>query len=121
MSTRTVSETGMPAAVAIGLPDLLVYQEAAIVSRTLVKTNGGTVTLFAFDAGQALSEHTAPFNAVVQVLEGQMELTIGGQVVVAQAGQTVLMPASVPHAVHAFQRAKMLLTMVREVSAGPQQ
>ena len=72
------------------------------------------MTAFAFDAGQALSEHTAPFDAIVQVLDGKAELTIGGKRVAAQAGQAVLMPADVPHAVNATGRFKMLLLMIRE-------
>jgi quercetin dioxygenase-like cupin family protein len=87
------------------------------VSRTLAKRTGGTVTLFAFDAGQALSEHTVPFDAIVQVLDGDAELTVGGTKVSARAGQTVLMPANIPHAVYAPQRFKMLLVMVREVQS----
>ena len=108
---------GMPAGEALDLSSLVAYQEGSIVSRTLAKRNGGTVTLFAFDAEQALSEHTVPFDAIAQVLDGDAELTIGGNKVSARAGQTVLMPANIPHAVYAPQRFKMLLTMVREVHA----
>lgn len=86
----------------------------AVVSRTLAKARGGSLTLFAFDAGQELSEHTAPFDAFVQVLEGAVELVIGGAKVVASAGETVRMPAGIPHAVRAVERFKMLLAMVRE-------
>jgi quercetin dioxygenase-like cupin family protein len=71
------------------------------------------VTLFAFDAGQELSEHSTPFDAMVQVLDGEVELTIGGKVIRAGAGETVIMPADIPHAVTASQRFKMLLTMIR--------
>ena len=92
----------------------LAYQSGAIVSRTLAKSKGGTFTLFAFDAGQELSEHTAPFDAFVQVLDGSVELTIGGEKVVARRGETVRMPAGIPHAVRALEPFKMLLTMVRE-------
>jgi len=74
---------------------------------------GGTVTLFSFDAGQGLSEHSAPFDALVQILDGEAELKIGGKPVVARQGQLVVMPANVPHAVKAIQRFKMLLTMLR--------
>ena len=108
---------GLPAAQPVDLAELVSYQEGAIVSRTLAKRNGGTVTLFAFDTGQALSEHTAPFDALVQVLEGEAELIIGGRSVAAGAGRAVLMPADVPHAVHAQSPFKMLLTMIREVTA----
>lgn len=106
---------GMPAAKALELADLVDYQKGSIVSRTLAKANGGTVTLFAFDAGQALSEHTAPFDAFLQVLDGRADLTVGGKRVRAAAGRTVLMPAGVPHAVRAARRFKMLLVMVRRV------
>ncbi|MBI4863634.1 MAG: cupin domain-containing protein [Candidatus Riflebacteria bacterium] len=108
----------MPKAEPVELQGLVAYQEGAIVSRVVVQRNGGTVTLFAFDGGQALSEHSAPFDALVQVLEGEAELVIGGKKVPARAGQWVLMPAKVPHAVNAIQRFKMLLTMVREVDTG---
>jgi len=115
MSLKQAPEsTGLPPATPVVLPDLASYQDGAVVSRTLVKKSGGTVTVFAFDAGQSLSEHTAPFDAIVQVLDGQVELVIGGQKVPATAGQTVLLPANVPHAVNAVTRFKMLLIMVRE-------
>jgi len=104
----------LPPAVALDLAGLVSYQDGAVVSRTLVKRNACTVTAFAFDAGQALSEHTAPFDAIVQVLDGAVLLAIGGKQVNAQAGQTVLMPANVPHAVTATTRFKMLLLMIRE-------
>ncbi len=109
-------EAGMPAAQALELAGLVDYQDGAIVSRTLVKQNGGSLTLFAFDAGQELSEHTAPFDALVEVLDGQVELSIGGRKVSAKSGQSVLMPANVPHAVFASVRFKMLLMMIRKVS-----
>jgi len=108
----------MPAAEPVSLGDLVSYQEESVVSRTLAKRNGGTVTLFAFDEGQALSEHTVPFDALVQVLDGEVELTIGGKTVVAKSGDAVLMPADVPHAVNATNRFKMLLVMVRQVESG---
>jgi quercetin dioxygenase-like cupin family protein len=95
------------------LADLVQYGEGAVVSRTLIKRPTGTITLFAFDAGQELSEHTTPFDAVVQVLDGEVMLTIGGQPVPAKAGETVIMPANIPHAVKATVRFKMLLTMIR--------
>ena len=101
------------AASPIRLGHLVDYATGAVVSRTLEKTKGGTLTVFAFDAGEELSEHTAPFNAYITVLDGSAELTIGGQVVVASEGETVLMPADMPHAVRAVDRFKMLLMMVR--------
>lgn len=84
-------------------------------SRTLLKRAGGTLTLFAFDKGQSLSEHTAPFDAVSHVLEGEADITIAGTVHHVSAGEMVLMPANQPHAVNARTRFKMLLTMVRSI------
>ncbi len=98
----------------VRLADEVSYAPGSIVSRIVSKARGGSLTLFAFDAGQELSEHTAPFDALVQVLEGTVELTIGGQAVPATPGEAVLMPAHVPHAVRATSRFKMLLSMVRE-------
>jgi quercetin dioxygenase-like cupin family protein len=97
----------------VRLDQELDYVPGSVVSRTLARAKGGSLTLFAFDAGQELSEHTAPFDAFVQVLDGTVELTIGGERVPARAGETVLMPAGVPHAVQARERFKMLLSMVR--------
>lgn len=104
----------LPAAQPVRLADLVDYAPGSIVSRTLQKKKVGTVTLFAFAAGQELSEHSAPYDAIVQVLDGEVELTIGGKTVPAVAGETVLMPASIPHAVAAVKQFKMLLTMIRE-------
>ncbi len=103
----------MPSGEAVSLASLVEYAGGSIVSRELVKNDAGSITLFAFDAGQGLSEHTAPFDALVQVLEGEAELSIGGETVAAPAGRAVLMPADVPHAVRAPARFKMLLTMLR--------
>jgi quercetin dioxygenase-like cupin family protein len=103
----------------LDLGSLVEYQDGSVVSRTVAKKNGGTITLFAFDELEGLSEHAAPFDALVQILEGQAELTIGGSRVIAGAGQTVLMPANVPHALFARTRFKMLLIMVREVTELP--
>ena len=99
---------------AVALKDHVEYSSEAVVSKTLVKKPKGTITLFAFDKGQELSEHTTPFDAVVQIVEGKAELIIGGESVVAREGEMVVMPANVPHAVKATQRFKMLLTMIRE-------
>ena len=104
----------LSAAKAIDLADLAEYADGSIVSRTLVDCDAGTITLFAFDAGQHLSEHSAPFDAVVQILDGLAELTIDGKTLTATTGQIVIMPANVPHAVNAPQRFKMLLTMLRQ-------
>jgi quercetin dioxygenase-like cupin family protein len=103
----------LPAGRAVKLGELADYVPGSVVSRTLVKNAAGTITLFAFDAGQGLSEHAAPFDAVVQVLDGEVMLTIGGKQVPAVAGETVLMPANVPHALNGTKPFKMLLTMIR--------
>jgi quercetin dioxygenase-like cupin family protein len=89
------------------------YSKGAVVSQTLVEKSVGTITLFAFDAGQGLSEHSAPFDAVVQVIEGEGVFVIGGEEHNLTAGQMVIMPANVPHSVRAVQKFKMLLTMIR--------
>ena len=104
----------LPVSQAIELADAVECAAGSIVSRTIVENDAGTLTLFAFDAGQGLSEHSAPFDAFVHVLDGEVELTIGGEAVRAAAGQVVVMPANVPHAVKARVPFKMLLTMVRE-------
>lgn len=95
------------------LAGLVRYARGSIVSRTIADSAAGTLTLFAFDEGQRLSEHSAPFDAVVQVLDGEVKLTIGGKPVRAAAGQLVVMPANVTHAVDAVKRFKMLLIMIR--------
>lgn len=99
--------------VAVSLATHIEYSEDAIVSKTLLDKKTGTLTLFAFDAGQGLSEHTSPYDATVQVLDGEGVLTIGGERVVLRAGQLCIMPANVPHDVRAEQRFKMLLIMIR--------
>ena len=107
----------MPAAEALQVSGLVEYGAGAIVSRTLSKGKAGTLTVFAFDQGQELSEHSAPFDAYVQVLDGTVRLTIGGKPVQAKSGSLVLMPANVPHAVKAETRMKMLLTMLKQGAA----
>ncbi|HSH69241.1 MAG TPA: cupin domain-containing protein [Deferrisomatales bacterium] len=103
----------MEMATVVQLVDHVQYAADAVVSKTLVDQKTGTLTLFAFDAGQGLSEHTAPFDAVVQVLDGEAEVTVGGEILHAPTGTLVIMPARVPHALRAVQRFKMLLTMIR--------
>ena len=110
---KTQTKGEMPAAEAVRLADLVNYQDGAVVSRTLVKRATGTITLFAFDEGQGLSEHTAAFDAVAHVLEGKAEITVSGARMKATAGEAVLMPANQPHALKALGRFKMLLTMIR--------
>jgi quercetin dioxygenase-like cupin family protein len=98
---------------AVNLAGLVEYQPGSVVSREVVKKPTGTVTVFAFDAGQGLSEHTAPFDALVNLLDGEAEITIGGKPVAAKTGDMVIMPANVPHALKAVKRFKMLLVMIR--------
>lgn len=98
---------------AIDLAASVAYADGSIVSKTLLDKKTGTLTVFAFDAGQGLSEHTAPFDATVQILDGEAELMIGGAPVIAKEGQIVIMPAGIPHSVRAVQRFKMLLIMIR--------
>jgi quercetin dioxygenase-like cupin family protein len=99
---------------ASALTGLVEVAEGAIVSRVLASASGGTVTLFAFDRGQGLSEHSAPFDALVQVVDGALELTIGGVDLRVVEGEIVRMPANVPHALHAPEPTRMVLTMLRE-------
>ena len=93
--------------------DLVEYQEGAVVSRTIIKKDTGTITLFAFDAGQGLSEHTTPFDALVQILEGDLEVIISGKAYHLSAGHMIIMPAHEPHALKAKTKMKMQLTMIR--------
>jgi quercetin dioxygenase-like cupin family protein len=102
-----------PENVARSLVDLVTYQEASVVSKTLLEKKTGTVTLFAFDKGQGLSEHTAPFDAMVFVLDGVAEIVIAGNPVVVRQGEMLVMPANQPHALKAVERFKMILTMIR--------
>lgn len=102
-----------PKAEILQLTEMAAYQSGSIVSRQITKAEAGNVTLFAFDEGQELSEHTAPFDALVQVLEGQAEILISGQPYQLTDGQSIILPADQPHAVRARGRFKMLLTMIR--------
>jgi quercetin dioxygenase-like cupin family protein len=95
------------------LSGLLQYQDGAIVSRVLLKNKGGTVTMFAFDLGEGLSEHTAPFDALVVVTDGEADVEIAGESFKLQQGETIILPANQPHAVRAATRFKMLLIMIR--------
>ena len=114
MSSQQVQGKGeMPGAEVLRLTDMVNYQEGAVVSRTLLKRTTGTITLFAFDEGQGLSEHTTPFDAVAQVLEGDAEISVSGKPIRVEAGEAVLLPANQPHALKALSRFKMLLTMIR--------
>jgi len=93
--------------------DLVGYQEGAIVSRTIIDKGAGTLTLFAFDEGQGLSEHTAPFDALVYLLDGEAEVTISGKSFNLKEGEMVIMPANQPHALRATRRFKMMLVMIK--------
>jgi quercetin dioxygenase-like cupin family protein len=106
----------IPAAESIRPLDLIAYQDGAVVSRILLKRPTGTLTLFAFDEEQSLSEHTSPYDAVAQVLEGEAEITISGKPMPLGAGELIVLPANQPHAVRAKTRFKMLLTMIRSAS-----
>lgn len=92
---------------------LVAYAEGAVVSRTIVENRGGTVTLFAFASGEGLSEHTAPFDALVNVLDGEVKITIGGKPHQLKSGESILMPANVPHALAAVTAFKMMLVMIK--------
>lgn len=98
----------------VDLAGLVAYQPGAVVSREVVKRPTGTVTVFAFDKGQGLSEHTAPFDALVQVLDGEAEINLAGSPHRVRQGEMLIMPAGVPHALNAVERYKMLLVMIRD-------
>lgn len=96
-----------------GLQDLVVYQEHSVVSREIVRKPSGTMTVFAFDKGEGLSEHTAPFDAAVYILEGDARITIDGKPHTVKGGEMIIMPANKPHALKAVTRYKMLLVMIK--------
>jgi quercetin dioxygenase-like cupin family protein len=97
----------------LNLESMAAYQDDSVVSRQITKTEAGNVTLFAFDTGQGLSEHTAPFDALVHILEGEADISISGKAFQLKAGEAIIMPANEPHALKATKRFKMLLTMIR--------
>jgi quercetin dioxygenase-like cupin family protein len=102
-----------PKSEVLNVISLAEYQTGAVVSRQIIKAEGGNVTLFVFDQGQELSEHTAPFDALVHVLEGEAEIKISGKPFLLKAGEGIIMPADLPHAVKAVRKFKMLLTMIK--------
>ena len=112
---HNTGQSGLEALVAraITLVDLADYQAGAVVSRTVIDKKAGTVTFFAFDEGQGLSEHTAPFDALVYLLDGEAEIVISGKPLRVKAGEMILMPANEPHALRAVKRFKMILTLIR--------
>lgn len=93
--------------------DLIEYQDGSVVSREIIRKDTGTVTIFAFDKGEGLSEHTAPFDAMVQIIDGKAEITISGNKNVLETGKMIIMPANEPHALKALEKYKMVLTMIR--------
>ena len=113
MTNNKKAGDGIAPAQVVTAENMVEYQDSAIVSRTIVSKSAGTVTLFAFDQGQALSEHSAPFDALVVVLDGAAEITISGKSFKAGRGQALLMPANEPHAVRAPERFKMMLVMIK--------
>ena len=108
-----MSTTNDLTAQTLTLNDMITYQDGSVVSRTLIDKKVGTLTLFAFGAGQGLSEHTAPYDATIQVIDGEAEVIIEGKSHAVVAGQLIIMPANRPHSVRANQRFKMLLIMIR--------
>jgi quercetin dioxygenase-like cupin family protein len=106
-------KTSTPKGTAFNLENHIEYAAGSVVSKTLIKKEIGNITLFAFDQGQGLSEHTAPFDAVVHILDGSAEITIGGQPQIVNAGEMLIMPANISHALQAKERFKMLLVMIR--------
>ena len=114
MSENKNKGQGLEKAQAFKLADLLDYAPESIVSRIILKNEAGNITLFSFSEGQELSEHTAPYDAVVQVIDGRARLIIGGNDVAVDTGEIAIMPADVPHAVYADQKFKMILTMIKK-------
>jgi len=110
--SKTSDPTRLPTK-PFNLKELVAYQEGAIVSRTLINEKGGTVTIFAFDEGQGLSEHTAPFDALVVAIEGEVDIRIAGKDFHLNEGEMIMMPANKPHALKAVTKFKMILVMVR--------
>ncbi len=113
MTEEKTPKAAIPGAEVLRCADLIAYQVGSVVSRTILRRETGTVTLFAFDADQGLSEHTAPFEALAQIMEGEAEITVAGKPLRVKAGEMVLLPANQPHALKAAVRFKMLLTMIR--------
>lgn len=113
MKSKKSENTRTLVAQAVVLADLIEYQEGSVVSRTIIDKKVGTVTLFAFDEGQGLSEHTAPYDALVYILDGETDVAISGKPFRLKKGEVTLMPANEPHSLKAVTRFKMLLIMVR--------
>lgn len=109
MNDKTTALKGIP----FNLEKHIDYADGSVVSKTLIKKDVGNITLFAFDSGQGLSEHTAPFDAVVYILDGRAEITVGDRTSTVNAGEMLIMPANISHALHAEEKFKMLLVMIR--------
>ncbi|MDH7564334.1 MAG: cupin domain-containing protein [Candidatus Bathyarchaeota archaeon] len=107
------TEKSKPAPQAVPLKEAISYQEASVVSKTLIDKKAGTVTMFAFDKHQGLSEHTAPYDALVQIVDGEAEITISGRKHLLKEGEAIIMPAGEPHSLKAVTSFKMLLTLIR--------
>lgn len=107
-------DAGIPAERVLEMADLIEYQEGSVVSRTIIDQQTGTLTLFAFATGQGLSEHTAPFDALVYLLDGEADIAIAGQSYRLRKGEIIIMPANKPHALKAIDKFKMLLVMIRQ-------
>ena len=98
----------------LNMATMIEYSAGGVISKQVLKNNMGNITLFSFDKGQGLSEHTAPFDAMVEIIDGEAEITIGGNPLILTVGQSVIMPANISHALHAKQQFKMLLTMIKD-------
>lgn len=97
----------------LNMAEMIEYSAGGVISKQVLKNEAGNITLFSFDKGQGLSEHTAPFDAMVEILDGEAEISINGQPLILSTGQSVIMPASIPHALYAGKQFKMLLTMIK--------
>jgi quercetin dioxygenase-like cupin family protein len=113
MSGKREEQTKKLLGKVMGMAELVKYQPDAVVSRAVIDKDSGTVTLFAFDKGQRLSEHRAPYDAMVCVLDGEAEIVLAGEAMTVKAGEMIIMPADVPHAVNATGQFKMMLVMMR--------
>lgn len=99
--------------VVLNMSEMIEYSTGGVISKQVLKNEAGNITLFSFDEGQGLSEHSAPFDAVVEILDGEAKITIGGKPLILKKGETVIMPANIPHALYAIKQFKMLLTMIK--------
>ena len=113
MSNEKQSDSENPLANANNLENLIAYQKDSVVSKTIIGKKTGTVTLFAFDKGQGLSEHTAPFDAMVYITDGEADITVAGKPHLVKKGEMIILPANIPHALQSLSPFKMLLTMIK--------